>query len=188
MSRQCRYRATAVPRRPCAPRVLILTVGFTIAGVAVLWNTRRSPNTAEEVLALGGLLRYVGLLVIGAGLCYALQPLSELASNIVRALIFVAVLEELFFRGYVLTRLNDVFGRRYVLFNVNYGAGLLVAALVFGAFHPLSVVGQNPWPWALWTGVMGLVFGFLREKSGAVVASSLVHGVILIPGVLFGGV
>ncbi len=108
-------------------------------------------------------------------------------TRIIIALIFVAFLEEFFFRGYVQTRLNEVFGRPYSLFNVNYGAGLISAALMFGLFHPLTVPNETPWAWALWTATGGLILGFLREKSGAVVTPALVHGAILVPSVLFGG-
>ncbi len=102
-------------------------------------------------------------------------------------LIFVGFLEEFLFRGYLQTRLNDVFGRPYSLFNVNYGAGLIITAVIFGLFHPLTLPNELPWAWALWTATTGLIFGFLREKSGAVVTPALVHGVMLLGGVFFGG-
>jgi membrane protease YdiL (CAAX protease family) len=130
---------------------------------------------------------YVGMLIAGVALCYLLHPISQLITRIVIALAFVAFLEEFFFRGYVQARLNEVFGRPYSLFNVNYGAGLIAAAIIFGLFHPLSVADANPWAWALWTATGGLIFGFLREKSRAVVVPALVHGAILVPSVLFGG-
>ncbi len=165
----------------------ILALGFAGGGVVVVRRTRRTANVAEVQLSLNGFLGYIGLLVGGVGLCLLLQPVSELITRIVIVLIFVAFLEEFFFRGYIQTRLNVVFARPYSLFNVNYGAGLIIAAMIFGLFHPLSVTNQNPWAWALWTATGGLIFGFLREKSGAVVAPALVHGAILVPGVLFGG-
>ena len=164
----------------------ILALGFAAAGVVMVRRTQRTANIAEAQLSLNGFLGNVGLLIVGIGLCYLLQPLSELMTRIITALIFVAFLEEFFFRGYVQTRLNDAFGRPYSLFNVNYGAGLILTAVIFGLFHPLSVADQNPWAWALWTATFGLFFGFLREKSGAIVTPALVHGALLVPSVLFG--
>ena len=151
-------------------------------------RTHRTENIAEAQLSLNGFLGYVGLLIVGVGLCYLIRPLSELITRIIIALIFVAFLEEFFFRGYIQTRLNEAFGRPYSLFNVNYGAGLILTAVIFGLFHPLTVTNENPWAWALWTATGGLIFGFLREKSGAVLTPALVHGAILVPGVLFGGI
>ena len=95
---------------------------------------------------------------------------SQLATRIVAVLIFVAFLEEFFFRGYVQARLNDCFGKPFRFRNVEFGAGLILAAAVFGLAHPLTVAGGAPWAWALWTTAGGLIFGFLREKTGAVVA------------------
>ena len=166
----------------------ILALGFGTAGFMMARSTRSTASIAEAPPSFEGLWGFLALLVVGVGLCYALQLVSELAARIVTVLIFVAVLEEFFFRGYVLARLNDVFARPYSAFGVDFGAGLLLSAIVFGLFHPLSVADGMPWAWALWTAVGGLIFGFLREKSGAIVAPALVHGVILVPGVLFGGV
>jgi membrane protease YdiL (CAAX protease family) len=165
----------------------ILALGFAAGGTLMLRNTRRSASIAETQLSLSGFSAHIGLLIAGVGLCYLLEPISELITRIVVALIFVAFLEEFFFRGYVQTRLNAVFGRPYLLFNVSYGAGLISAAVIFGLFHPLTAPDATPWAWALWTATGGLIFGFLREKSGAVLAPALVHGAIHVPGVLFGG-
>ena len=55
--------------------------------------------------------------------------------------------------------------------------------------HPLTALGETtPWAWGLWTATFGLILGYLREKTGAVVTPTIVHGVMLVPGVLFGTV
>ena len=166
----------------------ILALGFGVSGVLMVRRTASTPSIAQARLSSAGFLGVLGLLTAGVGLCYLLYPISELVARIVIALIFVGFLEEFFFRGYVLTRLNDVFARPFVLGNVSFGAGLILSAIIFGLFHPLTVTVGTPWAWALWTAMGGLIFGFLREKSGSIVAPALVHGVILVPGVLFGGV
>ncbi len=165
----------------------ILALGIAVAGVVMLRYTRRSENIAETQLSFKGLLGYIGLLIAGVGLVYLLQPISELMARIIVVFIFVGFLEEFFFRGYLQTRLNDVFGRPYSLFNVNYGAGLILAAVIFGLFHPLTVTNEFPlpWPWALWATVLGLILGFLREKSGAIVTPALLHFAIILPTVFF---
>lgn len=167
----------------------ILTLGFAAAGVFILRYTRRTENIAETQLSLYGFLTYFGLLVSGAGLVYMLQPISGVVARIIIVFIFVGFLEEFFFRGYLQTRLNDVFGKPYSVFNVNYGAGLILGAVIFGLSHPLLNVVNGvpiPWAWALWATMTGLIFGFLREKSGGIVAPALLHGAILLGGVLTG--
>lgn len=167
----------------------ILALGFAAAGVVMLRNSLSFENIAETNLSLNGFLAHVGLLISSIGLVYLIRPISELIAQIIIALVFVAFLEEVFFRGYVQSRLNDVFSKPYSLSGVNFGAGLILAAVIFGLFHPLTAINETPvpWAWAIWTAIGGLIFGFLREKSGAIVAPALVHGAIILPGVLFGG-
>lgn len=164
----------------------ILTVGFVVAGLLFAIKSRDLAHVSQADLSWKGLPVYIGLLVIGLIISYLLHPLSQLASRVVAVLIFVGLLEEFFFRGYVQSRLNGCFGKSFRFQNVEFGAGLVLAAVVFGLFHPLSVENETPWAWALWTAAGGLVFGFLREKTGAVVAPAILHGAILLPAVFFG--
>jgi membrane protease YdiL (CAAX protease family) len=164
----------------------ILAVGFAVAGLMFSSGSRTLPNAARAELAWRGLPPYVGLLVTGLVLCFLLQPLSPLAARVVVVLVFVGFLEEFHFRGYVQSRLNDCFGKPIRFRDVDLGVGLLLSAVIFGAFHPLSVATDTPWAWAVWTTVYGSVLGFVREKTGSVVAPALIHGVTLLPGVFLG--
>ncbi len=166
---------------------MVLTVGFAMAGLVVVRLVKNAPTYPQTRIPLHGLFVYLAVLISGLALAYAVRSVSDLLVRAVYVLLFVGFLEEFFFRGYVQSRLNDSFGKRYSLFNTPYGPGLIVAAAVFGLFHPIMSPEGTPWPWALWTTVMGLLFGFIREKTGAVVASGIAHGVILLPRVIFGG-
>ncbi|MGE5222496.1 MAG: lysostaphin resistance A-like protein [Omnitrophica WOR_2 bacterium] len=92
--------------------------------------------------------------------------------------------EEIFYRGYIQSRLNQAFGKPYTFFGVNLGWGLVIAALLFSLMHTLNTF--NPllgrftlsFPWGLWTFFLALLFGFLREKTRSVAASSILHGVL----------
>ena len=164
----------------------ILTVGFIVAGLLLANNSRDLANASEPDLSWKGLHVYIALLVIGVVVSYLLHPWSQLATRLIAVLIFVGFLEEFFFRGYVQSRLNSGFGKPYRFRDVQFGPGLLLAAAIFGLFHPLTVAGEMPWAWALWTAASGLVFGFLREKTGAVITPAMLHGALWIPGVFFG--
>lgn len=93
-----------------------------------------------------------------------------------------AVGEELFFRGYIQSRLNGPFGRPWRLGEVSVGAGLLLSASLFGLLHALNTVdyfhGSYGFAWdrAGATLVMGILFGFIREKTGSVVPCIITHG------------
>lgn len=90
--------------------------------------------------------------------------------------------EELFFRGYVQSRVDHVFGRPWRVRGVAVGWGLIFSALLFGLLHALNTVDyfrarfDFAWGWAGGTMVMGLVFGFIREKTGSVIPCIVVHG------------
>ncbi|MFZ5475358.1 MAG: myxosortase family intramembrane protease [Myxococcota bacterium] len=86
-------------------------------------------------------------------------------------LFFVAIPEEFFYRGYFQTRLNEVFPRKFLVFGVPIGWGLVIASLFFAFGHSLVTVR---W-WHFATFFPGLLFGWLRERSGGTLAGALMH-------------
>ena len=96
--------------------------------------------------------------------------------------VFAGPAQETVFRGYIQSRLNTI-GRPYQFFGVTWGWGLVASALFFGVWHvvaPFTLHGtfDLAWPHGLWTFGAGLLFGFVREKTGGIVASALLHGVL----------
>jgi membrane protease YdiL (CAAX protease family) len=164
----------------------ILAAGFAAAGLLFASKSHHLPNRARATLGWKGLPAYVALLLIGMIISFFLHPISPVAARVVAVFIFVGFLEEFLFRGYIQSRLNDGLGKPFRFHGVDFGVGLILAALIFGAFHPLSVASDASWAWALWTTVYGLVLGFVREKTGSVVAPALIHGITWLPGVFFG--
>lgn len=96
--------------------------------------------------------------------------------------LFVGFGEEILYRGYMQSRLNEVFGKPYRFFGVAYGWGAILTALLFGLTHvgllrwTLGLSADVTWAWGFWTVFSGLVFGFVREKSGSILAPALLHG------------
>ena len=86
-------------------------------------------------------------------------------------LFFVAIPEEFFYRGYFQTRLNEIFPRKFLIFGVPIGWGIVIASLFFAFGHSLVVFR---W-WHFATFFPGLLFGWLREKTGQPVAGALLH-------------
>jgi uncharacterized protein len=105
----------------------------------------------------------------------------------INALVFGFVLQaipqEILFRGYIQSRLNEAFGRPYTLFGISWGAGVVITSLLFGLLHVINPF--NPFKgeynlnisWGIWTFFFGLVYGFLREKTGNITAPTIVHGI-----------
>ncbi|GDX78589.1 hypothetical protein LBMAG42_04000 [Deltaproteobacteria bacterium] len=86
-------------------------------------------------------------------------------------LFFVAIPEEFFYRGYMQTRLNEVFPRRWNVFGTYVGPGLIIGCLFFAFGH--SLVTFRWWHFA--TFFPGLVFGWMRERTRSPVAGAMFH-------------
>lgn len=84
---------------------------------------------------------------------------------------FVAIPEEFFYRGYLQTRLNEVFERRWLIFGVPMGWGAVLACVLFAFGHSLV---QVQW-WHFATFFPGLLFAWMRERTGGVTAGALFH-------------
>ena len=97
-------------------------------------------------------------------------------------LVFVGFGEELLNRGYVLTRLNQAFGRPYEFYGVSWGWGAVISAALFGLSHLLNGLNLETgefipmWWWGLWTFFGAFVFTYIREKSGSILPAAIVHG------------
>ena len=96
--------------------------------------------------------------------------------------LFVGFGEEILYRGYMQSRLNEVFGRPFQFFGVPYGWGAIITSLFFGLSHAgilgwiLELSTGITLAWGFWTFFGGLVFSLVREKSGSVLAPALLHG------------
>lgn len=111
--------------------------------------------------------RLVGL---GTALAHPRLPPGILGAAFAQ-LVVVALPEELFFRGYVLRRLEQALPPRRRLLGGGVGAALLLSALIFALGHVL--VDGNPRRLAVF--FPGLLFGWLRSATGSIVAGTIVH-------------
>jgi membrane protease YdiL (CAAX protease family) len=127
-------------------------------------------------------------ILIGAILLTISSSLDSKATlgNAISVLIFYVFFlgfgEELLFRGYIQSRLNAGFGKPFQFFGVNWGWGVVITSVLFGFMHVLNLgslaIGdwELSWWWGFWTLFSGFVFSFVREKTGSIVAPTLLHG------------
>lgn len=92
-------------------------------------------------------------------------------SAILAHLLVTALPEEVFYRGYLLGRLNDIFTKRRNILGADIGWGLLIQAILFAAGHFL--VDFNPGRLAVF--FPALAFGWLKAKRGTLGAPILFH-------------
>lgn len=96
---------------------------------------------------------------------------EDMATLVLYQIFFVAIPEEFFYRGYMQTRLNEVFDRKFLLFGIPFGHALWITAIVFAFGH--SIVVLRWWHFAIF--FPGLLFGLLRERTSGIVAGSFFH-------------
>jgi membrane protease YdiL (CAAX protease family) len=154
-----------------------LTGSLVVSGAAVgvlvvvAWalKDRESVGTVIPTLAL--------VLVVPSAL-----GVGAVGTAIIKTVYFyllVGPAEEVLFRGYVQSRLNAVFEKPFRFFGVEWGWGLVMASALFGLWHVvLSPLGVGAWWHGVWTFFAGLIFGYVRERSGGVLAASILHSVL----------
>jgi len=96
---------------------------------------------------------------------------ADLPGFLFTQLFVIGLSEEFFFRGYLQTQLNRWLGRPYALLGASWGAGLPLAAILFGLCH--VVTGG----WARMDVVaFGLFAGWLRERTDTIAVPAAYHG------------
>ena len=109
--------------------------------------------------------RYVGL----GGVTLRLPP--DFWQQALGQLVVVAIPEEVFYRGYLLGRLEQAIPSKRQLWGAPIGWALLLHAGLFGLGHFL--VDFNPL--RLGVAIPALLFGVLRGTTGSIVAPVIVH-------------
>jgi membrane protease YdiL (CAAX protease family) len=100
----------------------------------------------------------------------AVRPL-EAADEIAGQLFVIALPEEAFYRGYLQSRLDDVWPPRWRVLGATVGPGLLGASLIFALGHVATVHLAT----RLAVFFPALLFGWLRARTGGIGASVVFH-------------
>jgi len=101
----------------------------------------------------------------------ALRFSPKLLEDTLAQVVAVALPEEFFFRGYLQGRLAEAWPARRHCWGAPVGRALVVTAALFALGHLL--VDGNPLGLAVF--FPGLVFGWMREKTGSILAGTLFH-------------
>lgn len=155
----------------------LILAGVRIAVLFVLGRLLLNKPSRDEAGSMAGAV----LLVAGANFIPQ-TALANAVSALVFYVLFLGLGEELLFRGYIQSRLNAAWGRPFRFYGVNLGWGIVLASALFGLMHVIdlgAVVsgGWKPqWWWGFWTFFGGLVLGFVREKTGSIMAPAILHG------------
>jgi membrane protease YdiL (CAAX protease family) len=100
----------------------------------------------------------------------AVRPMEAL-NEIAGQLFVIALPEEAFYRGYLQSRLDDVWPPRWRVLGATVGPGLLGASAIFALGHVATV----HLPTRLAVFFPALLFGWLRARTGGIGASVCFH-------------
>lgn len=155
--------------------------GLSFGGLLELEPIRPRRLLFDFATALAWALAFAALLFPGFWLGYRLwhSPESEFgAPPLVRSfdaalgeVLMIALPEEAFYRGYLLTALDDVWRPTRRVFGAPVGLGLVVSSAVFALGHLFTEF--NPSRLAVF--FPALVFGWLKARTGGIGAPVLFH-------------
>jgi membrane protease YdiL (CAAX protease family) len=157
---------------------LELAATFLLAGFLL-----RERSFVRRIPAPIALLVLNGLLLLPLALAWrSSRPLLDVLLMVLWLFFGAGFGEEIFFRGYIQSRVNEAFGRPWRFMAVEFGFGLIVSSLLFGLIHAMNTVDyfsgrwDFSWWWLLFNFFSGLFFGCMRERTGSIVAGGVQHG------------
>jgi membrane protease YdiL (CAAX protease family) len=98
-------------------------------------------------------------------------PEPPLLGFVLTQIVGIAVPEEMFYRGYVQTAIDDATEWRAQLFGTTIGPGIVIASIIFALGH-LATAAH---PARLAVFFPSLVFGWLRARTGGIGAAVCFH-------------
>ena len=137
-----------------------------LVGFVLFYQVVCSRPDLGFIAPVGWCRRFIGW----AGLAHPRPPADFLTAAFTQVVV-VALPEELFFRGYLLARLEKALPPRRRLLGGGVGRALVLAALLFALGHVLVDFD----PRRLATFFPGLLFGWMRSATGSIAAGVVAH-------------
>jgi uncharacterized protein len=171
------------------PLLLVALVpAFTAADTGfTLPAERRSWRTFLITCVVYALIGIPVMLLLGA----RFAPATASLPNYLYEASMPGLGEELVYRGILLLLLNQAFGRPWKLAGIQMGWGLIIISIMFGVLHGVDVEPNMPpvfhvsFMAMLFPFITGLLLGWLRERTGSVWPSVLLHNFINIINTMF---
>ncbi len=162
-------------------RIIGLTViavpGF-LAVLVVLWTRARSIRRMPALATVPAMFVLLAVPVIV--MKWHHQPAALL--TVLWLFLGAGFGEEIFYRGYIQSRVDEAFGLPFRVPGCELGLGLLVSSLLFGLVHALDTVDyfaghfEFGWGYGVQNFFEGLFFRCVRAKTGSVLPGAVMHG------------
>jgi hypothetical protein len=98
---------------------------------------------------------------------------ASVSDEVLGQALVIGLPEEAFYRGYLMTALDDTWGTPWRFLGARLGWGWLVSSALFAVGHVVT----EPHPARLAVFFPALLFGWLRARTGGVGAPALLHAV-----------
>jgi len=172
----------AHPHNDMAGRLAGAVFGLSTT-ILLVWMFKGQRTFLDRIPLVLGLSLMIELLSVPVVVAaYYHRPLLKALLTVGWLFLGAGFGEETFFRGYIQTRVDEVFECPLRFLGLNFGLGLCVSSLLFGFLHALNTVDyfHGRFDFAWWYGVQscftGLFYGCLRQKTGSIVAGGVTHG------------
>ncbi len=169
------------PRAAQFARILGLAIVAVPAFLAVLVVLRTKGRFIERIPAWVPVPAIVALLAVPLVVAAHFHRRSALLATL-WPFFGAGFGEEIFYRGYIQSRVDEAFGRPFRLLGFDFGLGLLVSSLLFGFVHVLDTVDYFAghfdfgWGYGVQNFFEGLFYGCVRAKTGSVLPGAIMHG------------
>jgi membrane protease YdiL (CAAX protease family) len=172
------------PRQPPGPkRAVVFAVGWILATLLLARFLMRDRSLLGRVPPLASLVVLIALLSLPLFVgWYSHRPVLQVLLTVLWLFFGAGFGEEIFFRGYIQSRVNHTFGRPWRFLGIDFGWGLMVSSLLFGFIHALNRVDyfagrfDFAWWWMVANFAAGLFHGLLREKTRSILPGAIIHG------------
>jgi uncharacterized protein len=151
-------------------------------------TTRQLPASIKKsICLLVGLCIYE--IILGIVVLFVLKINQQQQANnasVLETLLFSAsmpgIQEEIAFRGIMLTLLNRVYIKKFSVFGIKFGWGLIVVTISFGIIHSVFVMSNSRFELIptnfIFTSLIGFVLGLLAENSGSLAFPIFAHNIV----------
>ncbi len=156
----------------------VIAVPAFLAVLVVVWTRGRS---IRQMPALATVLAMLVLLAVPAIVMKWHHHPSALLT-VLWLFLGAGFGEEIFYRGYIQSRVDEAFGLPFRVLGCELGLGLLVSSVLFGFVHALDTVDYFAghfdfgWGYGVQNFFEGLFFRCVRAKTGSVLPGAVMHG------------
>ena len=93
-----------------------------------------------------------------------------------------AIVEEIAYRGIMMTILSSFLTKNIQWGKTTFGGSVLITSVLFGLWHGLTITSdfqiEMAWFPLIFTGLIGVLLGIVRERTGSLLVPVLLHLII----------